>query len=76
MIGWLKQRLVAWADRVQQKEIDRLHAEAVRLKAEVLKSNGGKPIVLSPEEHQRLNELKKGIDPEVLKQIEVLTDAE
>jgi hypothetical protein len=76
MIGWLKQRLVAWADRVQQKEIDRLHAEAVRLKAEVLKSNGGKPIVLSPEEHQRLNELKKGIDPEVLKRIEVLTDAE
>jgi hypothetical protein len=76
MIRWLKQRLVAWADRVQQKEIDRLHAEAVRLKAEVLKQNGGQPIVLSLEEHQRLNELKKGIDPEVLKQIEVLTDAE
>ncbi len=76
MYRWLKQRFVDWAAGVQQKEIDRLHAEALRLKAEVLKSNGGKPIVLSPEERQRLNELKKGIDPEVLKRIDVLSDAE
>ncbi len=74
MIGWLKQRLVDWAFRMQQKEIDRLHAEAVRLKAEVLKNNGGKPIVLSPEEHQRLNEMRKKIDPEVLKRIDLLAD--
>ncbi len=76
MYRWLKQRLVDWAVRVQQKEIDRLHAEAVRLKAKVLKNNGGKPIVLSPEEQQRLNELKKGIDSEVLKRIDVLTNDE
>ncbi len=76
MYRWLKQRFVDSAAGVQQKEIDRLHAEAVRLKAEVLKSNGGKPIVLSPEEHQRLNELKKGIDPEALKRIDVLSDEE
>ena len=46
------------------------------MKAEVLKHNGGKPIVLSPEEHERLNELRKKIDPEVLKRIDVLADAE
>ena len=74
MYRWLKQRFVDWAAGVQQKEIDRLHAEALRLKAEVLKSNGGKPIILTPEEQQRLDELKKGIDPEVLKRIGVLTD--
>lgn len=72
----LKQRLADWSGRVQQKEIHRLHAEAVRLKAEVLKYNGGKPIVLSSEEQQRLSELKKGIDPEVLKRIDVLNDDE
>ena len=76
MFGWLKQRLVDWAVRVQQREIDRRHAIAVRLKAEVLKHNGGKPIVLTPEEHERLNELRKNIDPEVLKRIDVLADAE
>ena len=75
MIGWLKQRLVDWAFRVQQKEIDRLHAEAVRLKAEVLKQNDGQPIVLMPEEHERLNEMRKKIDPEDLKRIDVLADA-
>ena len=76
MIGWLKQGLFAWADRYQQREIERLHAELVRLKAEVLQSNGGQPIRLPPEAHQRLNELRKKIDPEVLKRIDLLADAE
>ena len=76
MIGWLKQQLVDWIGRVQQREIERLHAEGVRLKAEVLQKNGGKPIRLSPEEHQRLNELRKKIDPDALAQIELLDDAE
>lgn len=53
-----------------------MHAELVRLQAEALKNNGGKPIILTPEEQQRLDELKKGIDPEVLKWIGVLGDAE
>ena len=48
----------------------------MRLKAEALKSNGGKPIILTPEEQQRLDELKKGIDPEVLKRIDVITNDE
>jgi hypothetical protein len=48
----------------------------MRLKAELLKQNGGKAIVLSPEEHERLNEMRKKIDPEVLKRIDVLADAE
>lgn len=76
MIRWMKQRLIDWAHRVQQREIERLHAEGVRLKAELLKKNGGKPIRLSPEEKQRLNELRKKIDPDVLAQIELLDDAE
>ena len=76
MINWLKQRLYNWVSGLQQSEIERLHAEGVRLKAEVLKNNGGKPIRLSPEEHQRLNELRKKIDPDVLAQIELLDDAE
>ena len=41
----------------------------------MLRQNGGKPIVLSPVEHERLNELRKKIDPEVLKRIDVLADA-
>ena len=48
----------------------------MKLKAEVLKSNGAQPIRLSPEEHQRLNALRKKIDPEVLKRIDLLADAE
>jgi hypothetical protein len=76
MIGWLKQRLFDWVDRHQRREIDRLHAELVKLKAEVLKRNGGQPIRLSPEQHQRLNDLRKEIDPEVLQRIDLLADAE
>ena len=76
MIGWLKRRLFDWADRYQQREIERLHAELVRLKAEALQSNDGQPIRLSPEAHQRLNEMRKKIDPEVLKRIDLLSDAE
>ena len=76
MIGRLKQRLFEWAGRKQQQEIERLHAEVMRLKAEVLKSNGGKPIRLSPEHHEQLNELRKKIDPEVLNRIDLLADAQ
>ena len=76
MFAWLKKRLVDWADRYQKREIERLHAEGLRLKAELLKINGGQPIRLTPEERQRLNELRKNIDPERLKQINVLLDAE
>jgi len=76
MFAWLKKRLVDWVDRYQKREIERLHAEALRLKAELLQINGGQPIRLTPEERQRLNKLRKNIDPERLKQIDVLSDAE
>ena len=76
MIGRLKQRIIDWVGRAQQREIERLYAELVRRKAEVLRSNGGQPIRLPPEAHQRLNELRKKIDPEVLKRIDLLADAE
>ena len=29
MFGWLKKRLVEWAERYQKREIERLHAEAL-----------------------------------------------
>ena len=66
MFKWFKQRLFDWVTRRQQREIERLHAELVKLKAEALKNNGGTPIRLSPEEHQQLNEMRKKNDPEVL----------
>ncbi len=76
MFKWLKRRLFDWVSRRQQCEIERLHARLVKLKAEAIKSNGGQPIRLSPEAHQQLNEMRKKIDPEVLKQIGLLADAE
>jgi hypothetical protein len=42
----------------------------------VLASNGGKPIRLTPEERHRLEVMRKRIDPEVLKHIDPLPDAE
>jgi hypothetical protein len=53
-----------------------LHAEALRLKAEVLKMTGEPRIRLTPEQHQRLDALRRKIDPEALKRIDVLSDAE
>ena len=76
MIAWLKQRLSTWVGRQQQREIERLHAELVKLKAEVLQSNGGRPIRLSPAQHRRLNELRQKIDPEIPRRIDLLADAE
>jgi hypothetical protein len=76
MFGWLKQRFVDWVDRYQKRELDRLHAEALRLKAEVLKMTGESRIRLTPEQAARLNAARKKIDAERLKQIDVLSDAE
>ena len=76
MFGWLKKRFVDWADRYQQREIARLHADALRLKAELLKTTGEHRVRLTPEQRDRLNMLRKTIDSERLKQIDVLFDAE
>ena len=72
MFTWLKRRLVAWAERCQQREIERLHAEGCRLKEELLKRTGGERISLSPEQRRLLREKAKGIDPEVLNRLSVL----
>ena len=71
MFTWLKARLVAWAERYQQREIERLYEESCRLKKEVLKLTGGERISLSPEQRRRLAQKASGIDPEVLKRISV-----
>jgi hypothetical protein len=76
MFGWIRTRLQGWALRVQQKETERLLEENRRLKAQMLESNGGKPIRLTQEERHRLEVLRKRIDPEVLKHIDLLADPE
>jgi len=76
MFTWLKKRIVDWADRYQKREIERLLAEALELKAEVLKATGEPRIRLTPEQRLRLDALRKRIDPEVLKRIDMLADAE
>jgi hypothetical protein len=76
MFGWIRTRLQGWAHRVQQKEIERLIEENRRLKAQLLESNGGKPIRLTPEHRRRLEVMRKRIDPELLKHIDLLADAE
>ena len=72
MYRWLKRRLVAWLEGIQQREIERLHRKALRLKAELLELNDGKPIRLTVEQRQLLAEKAKGIDPETLKRITVI----
>jgi hypothetical protein len=76
MFAWIRTRLQGWAHRVQQKEVERLIEESRRLKAELLESNGGKPIRLTVEERRRLEAMRKRIDPELLKHIDLLTDTE
>ena len=76
MFRWLKQRLMSWAEHVQQQRLESLHRENVRLKAEVLKQSGGKPIRLTPEQRYGLIEAAKGIDPKTLNRISVLDSEE
>lgn len=76
MFKWIRTRLQEWVSRVQQKEIERLLDETRRLKAQVLESNGGAPIRLTAEQHRRLDAMRKNIDPEILKKIDLLADAE
>jgi len=59
-----------------QREIERLVAENRRLKAEIMSHNGGQPIRLTPQEQARLDALRRDIDPEVLKRIDVWADPE
>jgi len=56
MFQRLKTWVVAWADRCQQREIQRLREEGRRLKEEVINLNGGEAIPLSPEQRRLLAE--------------------
>jgi hypothetical protein len=76
MFQWIRNRLQAWAHCVAEKEIARLLEEGRRLKAQVLESNGGAPIRLTAEERRRLEKLREGLDPEILKKIDLLADSE
>ena len=71
MFHWLKKRLVAWLENCQQREIDRLRRETLRLKEEIERTTG-EPIQWSQEDQRLLAEKAKGIDPETLKKISLL----
>jgi hypothetical protein len=59
-------------EQYQQRQIDALLAEARSLKAQLLELNGGKPIKLSPDQRARLEALRKRIDLDRIKEIDVL----
>lgn len=62
--------------RAGEKERDRLLAEGQRLKAEVLKANGGQPLRITAATRRKLDELSKNLDPEWVKQYSLFVDAE
>jgi hypothetical protein len=76
MFRWIRTRLEGWVHRMQQKKIEKLLEENRRLKAQVLASSGGKPIRLTREQRRRLDALRERIDPELLRNIDFLADAE
>jgi hypothetical protein len=76
MFEWFRTRLQEWARRVQQRKIERPLEKTRRLKAQLRESNGGEPIRLTAEERRRLDDLRKRIDPEILKKIDLLADVE
>ena len=70
MLHWLKKRAIAWLEACQQRKIDCLHAQALRLKREV-EQKTGRPVELTAQQRRRLAEKAKGIDPETLRRISV-----
>jgi hypothetical protein len=56
--------------------MDKLLEETPRLKAQWLETNRGEPIRLTQEERQRLDALRVRMEPEILKDIDLLADAE
>ena len=76
MFDWLKAWIATWAEHSLKREIEQLHAENLNLKAETLTATGEEWIQLTLEERQKLDELRTGIDPDVLRRIDVLSDAE
>ena len=64
MFAWLRTRLRAWAQRVQEKQIARLLMENRELKALLRDNNGGRSLRLTADERRRLDALRRKIDPE------------
>jgi hypothetical protein len=76
MFKWIRKRLQEWVSSVQQEEIEKLLEVGRRLKAQVLERNGGAPNWRSTEQRDRLDAMRKKIDPEILKRIDLLAHAE
>lgn len=72
MFRRIKERLKAWAEEVQRREMARLLEENIRLKREIERETG-RPNHLTPEKRLRLTEISKGIDSQTLKEISVLS---
>ena len=64
-------RFPAWVENHQRAEIARLRTESKRLSEEYERATG-EPFRLTTEEHGRLVEKSKGMDPEQLKNASVL----
>ena len=67
MLKRLKMRIANW---VAKKRIEQLLAENREMKARIIERDG--EIRLTEEQKKRLAEKRKGIDPAILKEIDVL----
>ena len=76
MFRWFATRWQKLAQRVLEKEIERLLQEREQLRAELFKANGGKPIRLPPEERAKLNALRAKLDPEFVRKHNLIDDFE
>ena len=72
MLRWLRTKLVRWAEQYQRRRIEELLKETRALKAQLLEWNDGEPITLTLKERKLLAEKRKGIDPNVLREIDIL----
>ena len=70
MLQWLRARIGLY----QQRYIEQLVKENRALKKRLLELNNGQPIRLFPQEKKRLDEKRKGIDPDLLKSIGDIDD--
>jgi len=71
MFGWLKERLVTWAEEHQRLETARLKKKSQRLSEEIEQATG-QPFRLTSEELRKLAEKAKGMEREQLREVSVL----
>ncbi|MCH8922888.1 MAG: hypothetical protein IIA67_07035 [Planctomycetes bacterium] len=67
MFGWLKKRLVTWAEEHQRLEIARLKKKSQRLSEEIEQATG-QPFRLTSEELRQLAEKAKGMEREQVRE--------